>query len=435
MPDEKLPLFEIHYLRPETIVIGLAGPLSAGCSTLAEHLATQKGFTLRILSDIIRKELKEKNGIESPSPKELQDKGDELRQINGSDVLVREIFKDLIEKKPEKIVIDGIRNPGEIGYLRKFSKFFLIAIDASREERLKRYRIKTKTSISDQDFFSIDERDSGKNQPENGQNVTRCIDVADFQIINQESWDGDLTVKEKLFLKADELLRLIDEPGSKLPSMQEIGMHLAYSASLMSPCLKRQVGAVIARKIESGKELSIAIGYNRPPDGIKNCFDRFHGCYRDMLKDKMENKLDEEQKRIRIELNTLLKDRNELSTLLDDRVKESFGNLKRTLLSDPELKQLDYCQAIHAEESAILQVAQLGGVSLQGTTLYTTTFPCIMCAKKIIQTGISRILYNEAYPVVQAKDLLSNTLGAENLIRFEGVKSLAFFKLFQPNRN
>lgn len=57
-----------------------------------------------------------------------------------------------------------------------------------------------------------------------------------------------------------------------------------------------------------------------------------------------------------------------------------------------------------------------------------------MCAKKIIQTGISKLVYNEAYPIMQARDLLVNALGEENLIRFEGVRSLSFFKLFQPNR-
>lgn len=428
------PLFEIQYLKPETTVIGLTGPLSAGCSTIAEYLEREKGYTLKRLSDIIRKELREKDGIESPEPRQLQDKGDELRGTHGHDTLVRSVFKDLFEKKPERIVIDGIRNPGEIKYLRKFSGFFLIGIDASREERLRRYRIKTGSPIPDQDFFGIDERDSGKNQQENGQNVTRCIDLTDYQIINQEAWDDDLTVKEKLFKKVELLLDLIKEPGSVLPSMQQIGMHLAYSASLMSPCLKRQVGAMIAREVESDKELAVAIGYNRPPDGVKNCFDRFHGCYRDLLKDRMENKLSEEQEKLTTGLNILLEEKKELSTQLNNRIGESFGNLKKSFLSDPELKQLDYCQAIHAEESAILQVAKLGGVSLGGTTLYTTTFPCIMCAKKIIQTGISKVVYNEAYPVIQAKELLSRALGAENLIRFEGVKALAFFKLFQSNR-
>jgi len=83
------PLFEIQYLKPETTVIGLTGPLSAGCSTIAEYLEREKGYTLKRLSDIIRKELREKDGIESPEPRQLQDKGDELRGTHGHDTLVR----------------------------------------------------------------------------------------------------------------------------------------------------------------------------------------------------------------------------------------------------------------------------------------------------------------------------------------------------------
>jgi len=416
MTEDPLPLFEIQYLKPETIIIGLTGPLTSGCSTVAEYLKEEKGYTLRRLSDIIRKEIQEKDHVDNPTPRQLQDKGDELRQIQGNDVLIKSVFKYLLETKPEKIVIDGIRNPGEIRYLRKFSNFFLIAIDGSREERLKRYRVKTGSQIPDQEFYKIDERDSGKNQPDHGQDVTHCIDHADFQIINEESWDEDLTIRKNLFKKVEVLLDMIKEPGSKQPSPHEIGMHFAYSASLMSPCLKRQVGAMIARKIELGNELTVAIGYNRPPGGVKTCFERFEDCYRDILRNKIQTKLKKE-------LNAL-----GLPEFLDEKILDSF-------LSDPEFKQLDYCQSIHAEESAILQVAKLGGTSLEGTTLYTTTFPCLMCAKKIIQTGISKIVYNEAYPMIQARDLLSDILGPESLIRFEGVKSLAFFKLFQANRS
>ncbi len=413
MPDEKPSLFDIQYLKPETIVIGVTGSLSSGCTTIAEYLEKDRGFVLKRLSDNIRSEL-EKDDVKKPSPKQLQDKGDELRKINGNDFLVKLVFKGLLEKKPDKIVIDGIRNPGEIKYLRKFSNFFLIALDGAREERLKRFRLKTDPKISDQEFYNdIDERDSGKNQPPYGQNVTRCIDLADFQIINDVSWENDLTIRDNLFKKVDLLLDLINEPGSKLPSTLEIGMHFAYSASLLSPCLKRQVGATIARRIGSEKELAIAIGYNGPPTGIKTCYERYKDCYRDVLKNKAQEKIKEKL--------------GGLGFPVEPGIK-IFGSF----LSDPEFKQLDYCQAVHAEESAILQIAKLGGTSLEDTNLYTTTFPCLMCAKKIIQTGISKIVYNEAYPSIEAKELLLGALGNENLVRFEGVKALAFFKLFQP---
>ncbi len=218
-------------------------------------MAEKRSYYPVRLSDVIRKELANPN----PSGKELQDKGDELRSQKGESALVEMAIPELLKRQPERIVIDGIRNPGEVKYLRRFSNFFLIGMDGNRDERLKRYRVKMKAQdpaapeISDQDFFKLDERDSGKGQPPHGQNVTRCLDLADFQIINNTPWDNDREIQDKLYGKAEILLNLIAGPGSKRPSMQEIGMHLAYSASLKSPCLKRQVGATIAREINKGK--------------------------------------------------------------------------------------------------------------------------------------------------------------------------------------
>ncbi len=405
----------IQHLKPETTVIGLTGSLSSGCSTVAEYLADKHNYLLKRLSDIIRKEL----GKPKPTAKELQDKGDELRKNRGNSALVELAFEELVRTSAEKIVIDGIRNPGEVKYLRRFSNFFLIGLDGPREERLRRYRIKikkedsTQREISDREFFELDERDSGRNQPLNGQNVTRCLDLADFQIINEEPWDSDLNVQDKLFGKVEVLLSLIAVPGSKRPSMQEIGMHIAYSASLKSPCLKRQVGATIAKQIkDKDEELAVAVGYNHPPEGVKDCFSKFRGCYRDLQKSEIYTKLKDEL----IELGCA-----------------GAEEAAKKFLSYPEVKRLDYCQSVHAEESAILQISKLGGTSLEGTTLYTTTFPCLLCAKSIIQSGVSKIVYNEAYPAEESRELLLKSLGAENLIRFEGVKSLAFFKLFQPN--
>ncbi|EDX11201.1 probable deoxycytidylate deaminase [Drosophila simulans] len=45
---------------------------------------------------------------------------------------------------------------------------------------------------------------------------------------------------------------------------------------------------------------------------------------------------------------------------------------------------------VHAEANAILNTK---GMSLSGTRLYTTLFPCNECAKLIIQVGISQVLY------------------------------------------
>jgi dCMP deaminase len=55
-------------------------------------------------------------------------------------------------------------------------------------------------------------------------------------------------------------------------------------------------------------------------------------------------------------------------------------------------------RTIHAETNAIIQAA-LHGVSTKGATCYVTHFPCISCAKALINAGIVRIVYDAAYNI------------------------------------
>lgn len=53
-------------------------------------------------------------------------------------------------------------------------------------------------------------------------------------------------------------------------------------------------------------------------------------------------------------------------------------------------------RSIHAEANAILQCAKLG-VPTDGAHLYVTHFPCLNCAKLIIQAGITHVYYELDY--------------------------------------
>ena len=57
----------------------------------------------------------------------------------------------------------------------------------------------------------------------------------------------------------------------------------------------------------------------------------------------------------------------------------------------------EICYAIHAEQNAIIQAAKLGS-SIEGATLYCTHQPCVICAKMIVNSGISRVVYKHGYP-------------------------------------
>ena len=53
-------------------------------------------------------------------------------------------------------------------------------------------------------------------------------------------------------------------------------------------------------------------------------------------------------------------------------------------------------RTIHAEVNAILQCAKFG-VPTEGTEIYVTHFPCLSCAKIIIQAGIKKVYYATDY--------------------------------------
>ena len=60
---------------------------------------------------------------------------------------------------------------------------------------------------------------------------------------------------------------------------------------------------------------------------------------------------------------------------------------------------------LHAEANAITKVAKSGNSS-EGATLYVTASPCLECSKLIIQSGIKRVVYRDAYRLTDGIDLL-----------------------------
>ena len=74
----------------------------------------------------------------------------------------------------------------------------------------------------------------------------------------------------------------------------------------------------------------------------------------------------------------------------------------------------EMCRGTHAEQNAIIQAA-LHGVSTAGATLYCTHQPCILCAKMLINAGVTKVVFRGEYPDGLALKLM-NEAGLE-LIR------------------
>jgi len=82
-----------------------------------------------------------------------------------------------------------------------------------------------------------------------------------------------------------------------------------------------------------------------------------------------------------------------------------------------------YPHVVHAEINAIAKAAE-HGVSTKDATLYSTTVPCIECAKTILQAGISRVVYSEEYNKCQEGKVLLEVMP----IAFEQKDAFCEFK-------
>lgn len=133
------------------------------------------------------------------------------------------------------------------------------------------------------------------------------------------------------------------------PSWDEYFLELAHLVSRRSTCLRRNVGAVLVKD-----KRILATGYNGSPRGLKHCLDI--GCIRQKLK-------------------------------------------------IPSGERHELCRALHAEQNALIQ-ASLYGISVNGSTLYATNQPCIICAKMLINAGIREIVASDGYPDKMAVDFL-----------------------------
>ncbi len=124
------------------------------------------------------------------------------------------------------------------------------------------------------------------------------------------------------------------------PSWETYFMDIAHLVAKRSTCRRRAVGALLVKD-----KRILSTGYNGAPSGLKHCLDI--GCLRE-------------------ELNIASGERHEL------------------------------CRGIHAEQNAIIQAA-LHGVSIKGATLFCTNQPCLICAKMIINAGITEVYYHSGY--------------------------------------
>ncbi|MCY1291089.1 tRNA-specific adenosine deaminase [compost metagenome] len=192
-------------------------------------------------------------------------------------------------------------------------------------------------------------------------------------------------------------------------------MYLAHSAALRSLDLSRQVGAAIFRK--TGEIASL--GANEVPKAGGGTY------WADDPYDAREYKLGADSNDTRKD--ELLDEVVQIAAH-DQRLSDSQ---RRKLEKSQFMDALEYGRIVHAEMSALSDAARLG-ISVQDATLYCTTFPCHMCAKHIVASGIAKVVFLEPYPKSLTSDLHSDSVKIEGMSRgaygrFPSVEFVPFF--------
>ncbi|TSC59741.1 MAG: dCMP deaminase [Parcubacteria group bacterium LiPW_15] len=75
---------------------------------------------------------------------------------------------------------------------------------------------------------------------------------------------------------------------------------------------------------------------------------------------------------------------------------------------------IELSKFIHAEAGLIAEAAKKG-IALEGSSIYTSTFPCPACAKSIAAAGIKKVYYSKGYSLLDAEDILKS-VGAEIIL-------------------
>ena len=134
------------------------------------------------------------------------------------------------------------------------------------------------------------------------------------------------------------------------PSWPDYFMAITKLVAKRTTCLRRGVGAVLVKD-----KRILATGYNGAPAGLKHCEEV--GCIRE-------------------------------------------GE------SIPSGTRHELCRGLHAEQNVIVQAAY-HGIPIDGSTIYCTNKPCVICSKMILNAGIKKIYYYEGYNDPLADQMLA----------------------------
>lgn len=490
--------------RSRELFIGICGAIGSGAKRLHTSLATSlqsSGYEVvhvRISDLIISKNsnperFRELLGFERYN--QLQDEGNRIRKEFGNETLAELAIQYIAAKRQEpysptddqddnkvkkstkKIayIIDQFKHPSEVNLFRLIypSNFYLIGLlrtEISRRENLRR------ELISDNDINILIEKDK-KDSDSHGQQVQKTLHLSDYFIRNLED-------NTKLNTSVKRLMSLIHGVKNISPTFDEQGMFSAFSASLRSACLSRQVGAAIMD--DDGSVISTGCNdvpksggglYSSSSSNDHRCYNG-SGCHNDIhknilrqeIKNILNENIDEFYKEFYKSNNgksLLASDNNEHQSEMfekepvdiipinkdihESQLKEGLvQSILHGIFENTKAKSIiEYSRAVHAEMDAITSLAKNSNAGSLGKTMYCTTYPCHICTRHIIAAGIKRVVFIEPYEKSLALQLHGDSIchpdQNDNVHKvsfenFEGVSFRRYARFFaynplQPRKN
>jgi len=445
------------------LIIALCGAVGSGISPLKKQLNKElenNGYqviSIRVSELIVDdyKKLSASTNVEPLIPSnsrnriiDLQKKGNFLREKFSHDHLAKLAIREISTSRNTKVIpnssseeidsdakenktrnkvayiIDQLKHPKEVTLFKAVypRNFYLISLIRTEKER--------RLNLEEDGFSAaeIDEiiRNDRQQNEKHGQQVEKTVYLGDYFIRNKHSHADNLNKEIIRFLQ------LVHGVQGISPRKEERGMSAAYSASLQSACLSRQVGAAIAD--ENG--VLLATGRNDVPEyggGLYShesasndyrCIHKGKKCYNDLYKEGLRREIE--------------------GVLQKAGVSDALG-VSKQILSDTKAGSLiEYSRAIHAEMDAITTLARQTNSSTANKILYCTTYPCHNCARHIVASGITRVIYIEPYEKSLALKLHDDAISDSNEAKkvsfepYEGVsprRYMAFFGMITPRKD
>ncbi len=447
----------------QDIVVGLVSPIGTDLDPVCLALASsfeRLGYSTRQVRlsnhlDEVRTQFK--LDLDHTNEKERYEKymtaGNNFRTAMGrGDALsmlavgaIRE-FRKTSEATKHAFILRSLKHPDEVISLRNIygPAFLLYSLASSRTARVKHLakRIcKTRQKFDSMEFLSEAEhliiRDQQEPNDRMGQKVGKVFHLADFFVDVDHGMEVAVKRLVELFL------------GNVFitPTRSEQGMFLAHASSWRSASLQRQVGAVIAT--HEGNVISI--GSNEVPktggglywEGDDPDFRDFQRG--DEINDDMKNRMFVEvvQRIISSGMCYQKKEDGSDHELADTKDAQKIAEwlVKNEHMDNTRIMSvIEFGRCVHAEMAALMDAARRG-VAVNGSFLFSTTFPCHECARHIVAAGIRKVYYIEPYPKSLVNELYPDSIRIEgeecgefvNFVPFVGVAPRRYQDVFKAS--